>query len=431
MREEASKIKNDAHVFRFSRHHLQQGNAATLLLVHLIMLTACGGGESGGGSSDGDAGNTSSAVDATPTTMQFAVTATAAPDFASGATSVINVATPRVSRNNLKPTISDLAIDCHGRHFYRIERFQGDNVTKFDVMAPEQVVYQFSTQAPSDTAPSNPYQMVFMNADKAYLLRYGSTKAWIVDPSAQTESNFKVGELDLSAYADADGVPEMAAGAVVDGKLFIVMQRFELFQTLQTAYVAVFDTVTDQEIDTGKATNNLKGIPLSIKNPLNIGYLAENDRIYVQATGKSEFGSSPAEYTGGIETINPDDYNTQLVLDDGDENDHPFGQILNMALVTQSQAYFIGSTAFQTNSLYRFNPTTGAIFSDVNGPVAVAGLFDSNLTSLAVDRNANLWVGNGDLAAPGMVVIDTADDSVEEALIGTNLNPVETCFCEI
>ena len=427
MHYKATHFETDTHSPRLKENPLARKVSFGLLLAPLLLFSACG---ADGGSGESSASGTSSSAETTPTTTQFAVTVTAAPDFASGATSVINVAPPRLAQNNLTPTISDLAVDCNERHFYRIERFQGDNVTKFDVTAPDQVIYQFTTQDPSDTAPSNPYQMVFVDADKAYLLRYGSTKAWIVNPAAQTEASFKIGELDLSAYADADGVPEMAAGVVVNGKLFIVMQRFELFQTLQTAYVAVFDTLTDQEIETGRGTANIKGIPLLVKNPVTVEYLAENNLIYVQATGKFPFGSSPAEYTGGIEAINPDDYATQLILDDGDENNQPFGQILGMALVTPTQGYFIGSTAFQTNSLYRVDPTSGEVFSDVNGPVAIAGLFDANLTSLAVDRNAKLWVGNGDLAAPGMVVIDTADDSIEEALIGTDLNPVETCFCE-
>ena len=429
MRYQATAFETGAHSPRCNDHPVKRMVCVVLVVVFTAALSACSGG-GGGGDDGGGTGGADTADDSTPATTQFAVTVTAAPDFASGATSVINVEAPRAAQNNLRPTISDLAVDCDGRNFYRIERFQGDNVTKFDVTAPAQVIYQFSTQDPADTAPSNPYQMVFVNSNKAYLLRLGSTKAWIVNPAALTEAAFKIGELDLSAYADADGLPEMAAGVVVNGRLFIVMQRFEFFQTLQTAYVAVFDTASDQEIDTGKGTSNLKGIPLLVKNPLTMEYLEDNDRIYVQATGKNPFGSNPAEYTGGIEAINPLDFSTQLLVDDGDENDHPFGQILNMALVTPTQGYFIGSTAFQTNSLYRFNPSSGEVLSDANGPVAIAGLFDANLTSLAVDRNAKLWVGNGDLSAPGMLVIDTADDSIEEALIGTDLNPLETCFCE-
>lgn len=33
--------------------------------------------------------------------------------------------------------------------------------------------------------------------------------------------------MDLSAYADADGAPEMHAGVIANGKLFILLQRLE------------------------------------------------------------------------------------------------------------------------------------------------------------------------------------------------------------
>ena len=408
MRRIATKFETSVYSFRFNHRHSKRTVVAVLLSVPFTMPTAFGGE------------NTSSDGNFSPefTTTQFAVTVTAA-----------NPGRHPALRERAR--ISDLAIDCEGRHFYRIARFQADNVTKFDIATPSRVIYQYSTQDPSDTAASNPYQMVFVNANKAYLLRYGSAKAWIVNPAASTQAAFKLGELNLGAYADADGIPEMVAGVVVNGKLFIVMQRFESFSTLQTAYVAVFDTVTDREISTGKGMNNLKGIPLSIGNPSSIQYLQTNNRLYINGSGKLAFDSDPAEYTGGIETIDPDNYDTRLVLDDGDESNHPFGQILDIALVSPTQGYFIGSADFQMNTLFRFNPTSGAVVSDVNGPTAVAGLFDANLTNLAIDRNAKLWVGKGDLAAPGMAVIDTANDSIEEPLIGTGLNPIETCFSEI
>ncbi|MCP4407428.1 MAG: hypothetical protein GY807_06660, partial [Gammaproteobacteria bacterium] len=98
--------------------------------------------------------------------------------------------------------------------------------------------------------------------------------------------------------------------------------------------------------------------------------------------------------------------------------------------VSANQGYFIGTAGFLDNTLYRFDPSTGAVQSNVNGAIAIGGLFNQNLTTIAVDRNAKLWVGNGDFSAPGMVVIDTRDDSMEEALIGTGLNPTKTVFCE-
>jgi hypothetical protein len=363
-----------------------------------------------------------------PFGTEYAVTATAAPDFSSGATSMINTDPPRLARNELRPTGSDLAVACHGSAFYRIERFNADNVTRFQVDTPDQVVYQYSTQDPGDTASSNPVTLVFVDEHKAYLLRYGSSRAWIVDPSATTADRFKLGELDLGAYADGDGAPEMQAGVVVDGRLYMVMQRFESFTTLHTAYVVVFDVATDQEIDTGKGEAGLKGIPLAVRNPLSIHYLADSGLLYVQAVGRFAFGAGPAGYSGGVESLDPTSFETRLVLDDEDANDHPFGQVLALALVSATQGYFIGTAGFEDNTLYRFDPSTGAVSSDVNGPLAIAGLFGQNLTHLALDRNARLWVGNGDPSAPGMVVLDTRNDTVETSLIGTDLNPIQTCF---
>jgi hypothetical protein len=210
------------------------------------------------------------------------------------------------------------------------------------------------------------------------------------------------------------------------------MQRLNLFQPTRTAYVAVFDVTTDTEIDTGMGgADALKGVPLSVRNPFSMHYLADNDLIYVQAVGKFAFGTEPAQLTGGIETLDPQTFSTNLVLDDGDD-DAPaaFGQILDMALVSADRGYFIGTKGFQENSLYRFDPSTGEVASDVNGPQAVGGLFGQNLTDIAVDASGKLWVAVADLAAPGMTVIDSANDSVEEAIIGTGLNPGKTVFCE-
>ena len=212
------------------------------------------------------------------------------------------------------------------------------------------------------------------------------------------------------------------------------MQRLDsAFVPSQTAYVAVFDTSTDSEIDTGKDAAGRKGIPLTVRNPNSIQFLPDNNRIYVEAAGRlglAAFGIEP-EYRGGIEALDPESFDTDLVLDDGDENSHPFGQIFRMALVSSNVGYFVGtSEAFADSTLYRFNPTSGEVFSNVNGPIAIDGLASINLTSLAVDKYDKLWVGKGDFAAPGMVIINTADDSVEEALIATELNPLESAFCE-
>lgn len=389
------------------------------LLAAVLMLSACGGEGDGAGSPP------------QPQVERFAVTVTAAPDFSSGATSVIHADPPRTARNALVPTISDLAVACHGRYFFRIERFMADNVAKFDVGAPDRVLWQTTTQDPTDTVSSNPGAMAFVSDTKAYLLRYGSRKAWIVDPSTPDPRAFKTGELDLSAYDEGDGVPEMQAAVVVGDKLFVVMQRLNFFVPTHTAFVAVFDVDTDTEIDTGRG-GVLKGIPLQVRNPMHMLYDPATGLIYVAAAGRFAFGNAPAEYTGGIETIDPETFETRLLVDDGTADHHPLGQILDAVVAAPDIGYLIGSEGFQNNTLYRFDPQTGAVVSDASGPKAVLGLTGLNLTHLAVDEEGRVWIGNGDPTAPGMIVLapaaDPAQDALEDPLIGTVLNPMQTCF---
>ncbi|HHJ34581.1 MAG TPA: hypothetical protein ENJ87_02335, partial [Gammaproteobacteria bacterium] len=176
----------------------------TGLLVTLSILVSCTQG-SGSGATDANA-----------------IIATVAADFSSGAHSVISKDGngDRISLNELLPTASDITVAAFRKNFYRIERaFAGNNITKFSSSDPQTPVWQFSTNDAGSAILSNPHDMVFVSETKAYVLRYGTSTAWIVNPSAQTEAEFKTGELDLSAYADADGVPEMDSGVVVDGRL--------------------------------------------------------------------------------------------------------------------------------------------------------------------------------------------------------------------
>ncbi len=359
---------------------------------------------------------------------QTAVVVTAAADYSSGATSVIDVnpiGGPRAVQNDLAPTISDLGVATHGRFFYRIEKYMGDNITKFDIAEPSTPVWQYSTLDEGETVSSNPYAMVFAGDHKAYLPRYGKTAAWIVDPNATSQENFKVGELDLSAYADSDGIPEMTNSVIVDGKLFILLRRQDRDNNWApgSGYVAVFDVSTDQEIDTDTSNpDGLKGILLPTSNPNEIKYLPQTGNIYISCEGRLEnmWAGTPTEYTGGILSLDPNTYEVSMIVDDGDDTNHPYGNISQMVIVSENKGYFNGYVAWGDNSLYSFNPVTGA----VEGPVS--GTFTAiNISTMGVDENGYLWVG--DSTAGGMQIVNPADNTVDE-FVGTNLNPYAMAF---
>lgn len=350
-----------------------------------------------------------------------AIVATSAADYSSGAHAVISKDDngDRIAFNDLLPTGSDLTVAAYGQHFYRIERaFSGNNITKFSSSDPQTPIWQYSTNDPAGAVASDPHDMVFASETKAYVLRYGSNKMWIVDPSAETEANFKIGEIDLSAYADSDGVPEMDSGVVVDGKLYITLQRLDNFAVTQIAYVAIFDVTTDEEIDANIAGDSLKGIPLQTRNTTNIVYEPISNAIFVQGSG-SFF---PEEFTGGIEKIDLATLSPTVILDDGDAVIHPYGLITEMAVVSDTILYFVGYAGYTDNTLYKLDLSTAEISA-----TAVPSLINGKMSNLTADNEGLLWVS--DSANATVRIIDPATDTEIDAL-STNLNPEKIVFAK-
>lgn len=358
-----------------------------------------------------------------------AVIATAAADYSSGAHSVASVDRPRAIRNNLAPTISDITVVAHGKYFYRIERYNADNIAKYDITKPRVPIWQFSTMDSTDFQSSDPHDMVFASSVKAYVLRYGSTKAWIVNPSATVQSQFRKGVLDLSHYADSDGIPEMQSGVIANGKLFIVLQRLDSdngWVPSNIPYLAVFDVKTNKEIDTGKGKGGLKGIPLPVRNPSAIRYCKGNNRIYVQGSGSYPgFGNPQYEYTGGIVAINPDTYARKLIVDDGNRTKHPYGAITGMAIVSKTKGYFVGYKGWGNNILYRFNPTTGKVLGKVGRGLANINIPGFDSSGIKGDKNGMLWVCDATNAR--VVILNTKNNKVNQRL-KTGLNPQKVVF---
>lgn len=360
---------------------------------------------------------------------QKAVIATVSPDYESGAHAVATVdplGGPRDIQTNLAPTGSDITVTAFGQYFYRIERSGAHNISKYHVDAPEEVIWQYSAEGRDEN--SNPHDMVFVNSEKAYLLRYGSDTAWIVNPSAETEDGFKTGELDLSAYADTDGVPEMHSGVVVGDRLFITLQRVDYsggFSDVEysTPYVAVFDTTTNEEIDVLDCGCEMKGIEIpEITNLGAIQYLDVTDRIYVQ--GHGDYDQTEGDPRGGIVRIDPDTYEADVILTD----DFSFyGAVTGMVVVSETKGYFIGYAGWGDNTLYTFDPScdTGCGIGPVPGfeNLSIAGME----TGVYTDKNGMAWICVQSPENPRVDILNPADDTIDESL-ATDLNPLKVAF---
>ena len=394
-------------------------------LIAALGLTACGSSSSSSNSvieisSDlpPDGGSNSET-----TTKITAIAVGTTADYSSSSMATLETEAPYTASTQIgADSNSDVAISGYGDNIYRIARYGANFITKYDASDLTTPIWQCSTEG--DDTNSNPYQLIQVSDSKAYVLRYGTGKIWVVNPaitdSSLCETEFKIGEIDLSAF-DSDGVPDMSSGVVVDGKLFVTIQRLQSFRPTQTSQVAVIDTKTDTLIDVDPATSGTQAINLIGRNPGKIIYQADLDQLFVQSVGAYEITwtdpVTPAKYTGGIDAIDPSSYTvTQKVDDDADTL-----QLSDMALVSDTKGYLVGYAGFKNNTLYQFNPTDGSLTRDANTQItAIAGITGENIAGIYYEANSKqLWIAT----TSGFKLLNTEDNTVTESLLDTQMNP--------
>ena len=402
---------------------------APLTLAALVaagLLSACGSDDDGDDAT-GDAG-TPPFAGIEDDDAFYAFVSGATPNFDAGQIERLTVGDTIEASGTTPATSSDIRVATDGTDVYQIGRLRLDTLTRFRADELTTPVYQYSVNG--DEVASNPYDIAFLNDERAYIARYGSPLVWVVNPSAETEAEFKLAELDLSAY-DADGVPEASNVAIVDDKLFVLMQRLTEFAPVQTGYVAVFDTATNQEIDTEMGLDGLLGIPLPVTNPEGLQYVESTDELLV--TGRGDIFGQNLEgdrYQGGVVAIDPTMYTADLLVDDGtgDDND---GFIAESLVVSDDTGYVLTYEVVDTESfdsetaLRRFDPRTGLIEDGV-----VAGLEGRDLGPLAAGPDGNLWVGETS-DAPGFILIDPATDTIVNERVATEFNPNDVVFVPV
>ena len=363
---------------------------------------------------DGDADTGSSAT-------ARAVVASIDAGFTSSVIDLVDVAAPFAVEGELNPGVSDTIVRAFGDRYFVIRRFMSDSIAAYSVDDPSTPLYEVSTNSETEDVSSNPHDLIFLNAEKAYLLRYGSPIMWIVNPSATDPADFRIGEIDLSVY-DADGVPEATRGAIVGDRLFIVMQRLQNFAPTQPGAVAVIDTTTDTEIDTG-SSNEFPGIELPAFNPSELSVDTSSDTLLISAQGDfgAFDGSRPPALTGGLVALDATDFSVSQLIDDNDGT----GRMINVEVASASVGYLVTSTAFDVTSLDQFNPVTGNIDA-----LGVAGLSGVDIRDIATGPAGNLWIAVADPVAPRIVIIDPTDNSVVADEIATTLNPTNIVFTE-
>lgn len=394
------------------------------IAISATLLSAC--------NSDND---TPDLIEEVKDSPSAAVVQTVAPDYSNSEVAYLDAKTQQVASGYYQKDSSDYTLSSYKGDIFHIGRFNIDSITKYNATQAndrDTAIWSYSTQDAQDSISRNPYTLVSLSETKAYLLRYGSNKVWIVNPQAANIEDFKIGELDLTSYiptGNSSGTPSPAAAVIENDKLYIAMQRQDDNYNAGVAYIAVFDTATDLEIETNANTDDsVKGIPLTGINPLEHSLVAEDDKVFV--TTRNGYSSTDLSLSR-IEEINTDDYSVRQVLNAGDIENNTAAFIKASVVISAEKGYFYASQSVFTPSyhevsaIYEFNPTTGAIVT-----INVANTGTEQISFIGLDDDDFLWVSVADPSSPGVDVINTTTNTKEIDRLPTTLNPGVIRFIE-
>ena len=175
-----------------------------------------------------------------------------ATDFQSGTLASIDTKTKNVSKELLLIN-PDSVVKSYGKYLYVVQRFGGDSIIVVDPKNPGNVVKEYSTGN-----GSNPQDIEFKSSKKAYISLLGENNLLVVNPKTGKIKK----KIDLSEFADEDGLVEMGEMVIVKNYLYVSLQRLTNFSADNTSFVVVIDTKKDKIVDLDKSTPGNQAIEL-------------------------------------------------------------------------------------------------------------------------------------------------------------------------
>ena len=331
-------------------------------------------------------------------------------DFSTGSLSALDTRTNQAT-NDLLLIHSDAALRTHGNNVYVLNKLNSDNIivlSKDDLATP---TTQYSTGN-----GSNPHAIVFVDAEKAYVTLYERDYVLILNPA----TGDSLGRIDVSAFADADGLPEISQMAVFGDRVFFAAQRLNrdaFFSPTDASLLLVIDTLTDTLVDVDPDTEGIQGITLAGTNPTAV--VQRGGRLVVATVGT--FGAQD----GGIEVIDLLTLQTEgrLVTEES-----LAGDVGAMAMLNDQEGYIVVSDANFVSSVKRFDLSTG-IASDTLPDHS--GGFTPSLAVLSTSLYVLDRGSFSDPASAGVTIYDTDTNTLTAGPFSTGLPPSDILFVDL
>ena len=330
-------------------------------------------------------------------------------DYSSGSFSSLDLSTNTATNDHL--TIhSDAAVRTYRDKVYIINRLGQDNVLVLNRSDLKTPLTQYSTGN-----GSNPHDMAFVSEEKAYISRYERTQVLIVNPV----TGDSLGVVDLSGFADADGLPEVSQLALYGNHLFAACQRLDRdngFVPTDVSVIAVVDVLTDQVVDVDANTAGVQGIVMASKNPA--GAVLRGDKWFLSAVNTFDDLTD-----GGIEVIDLANLRSDgVVLGEMALG----GNLSSLTMVSDDEGYVVVLDASFVNVVKRFGLGMQSVSAGLSG---LSGGF---VPSLGVFGGRLYVLDSGSFVDPtsaGVKVYDVKTDQLVAGPISTGLFACEYCVC--
>ena len=324
-------------------------------------------------------------------------------DFSTGSAAFL-AAGAAEAEVNLLGLHSDAVAHYHDGRVYVVNRLGQDNILVLDETDLRTPLTQFSVGN-----GTNPHDIEIVAPDRAYVTRYDAASLLIVDPRDGTQ----LGEIDLGAFADGDGLPEVSGIVRVGDRLYLSCQRLDRdggWGPVDVSYLIVVDLATDTVVDVDPETEGVQGIALSAANPNSLAVFGERIAVGVVVN----FG----DRAGGVEIVDTA-ANRSLGLAVSEED--LGGDITSMVLVDGSRGYAVVADENFANSVRPFDLSSGAVGEPLEN---ISGGF---IPHLAVDGGRLIVADRGswdDPDAAGLKLYDAAAGAFLAGPVNTGLPPM-------
>jgi hypothetical protein len=332
-------------------------------------------------------------------------------DYTTGSTSTLDLSTAAPTIN-VEPIHSDAVVRHYGGLAYVLNRYLADNLQILDPCNNFDTIDQFSTGN-----GSNPHDIVFVSPTEAYITRYELGTVLKMNP----QTGATITTIDLSGFADPDGIPEMSQMFVNGSRLYVMVQRLDrpnYFAPTAYSTLAVIDITTDTVVDMSPAPG-VQGIELLFTNP----FSEVNYRV-VGGTTKAYFscvGFFALADAGVIECDLADPSAQSVLLTESAAG----GDIVDVEIISPTKGYAVVSSASFDTELIAFDPSTGLkIGSSLYAPGGynIADIEPSPLGLLVSDRTPT---------GPGIRRWDmTSDTQITTSPINVGLPPFDIVIAD-